>query len=78
MFAVRNSPPLKSFLLSVDPECPEALATALERLADDPVLRAEMGRNSRALAEREFSREKLTVKLEGVLQNAIDSFSRGS
>lgn len=61
---------------SVDSEKPEALAAAIERLADDPGLRAEMGQKSRALAEREFSREKLAAKLDGVLQNAVDSFNQ--
>lgn len=59
---------------SVDSERPEALANAIEKLADDPALRAEMGKNSRALAEREFAREKLAGKLDTVLQNAIDTF----
>ena len=59
---------------SVDSENPEALANALEKLADDDALRETMGRNSRALAEREFSREKLAGKLDNVLQNAIDRF----
>lgn len=60
---------------SVDSESPEALANALEKLADDPDLRAEMGRNSRRLAESEFSREKLADKLDVVFQNAIDNYS---
>ena len=60
---------------SVDSERPEALANALEKLADDPDLRAEMGKNSRRLAESEFSREKLADKLDVVFQNAIDNYS---
>lgn len=60
---------------SVDSEKPEALADALEKLADDPALRDEMGRNSRQLAEREFSREKLAIKLEGVFQQAVIDFA---
>lgn len=59
---------------SVDPESPVALADALEELALSPATRTEMGRQSRALAEREFSREKLAVKLEAVLQRAIDEY----
>lgn len=60
--------------LCVDAERPDELANALEKLADDPDLRDEMGRNARALAEREFSREKLAIQLDGVLSDAIDSY----
>lgn len=60
---------------SVDSQQPVALADALVKLADDPELRAKFGANSRALAEREFSREKLAVKLSGVMQDAIDEFA---
>ena len=59
---------------SVDSEKPEALANALEKLADDPELRETMGGNSRALAEREFAREKLAHKLANVLQDAINAY----
>jgi len=59
---------------SVDSEKPEALANALEKLADDAELRATLGRNSRALAEREFAREKLANKLAGVMQDAIEAY----
>jgi glycosyltransferase involved in cell wall biosynthesis len=41
--------------LRVEPENPEALAAAVRRLADNPQLRNAMGRQGRALAEREFS-----------------------
>jgi glycosyltransferase involved in cell wall biosynthesis len=57
--------------LSVDPDRPEALADALERLAVDPELRTQMGKNARNLAERQFSRAALASKLEQVLQDAI-------
>ena len=60
--------------LCVDPEDPNSLANALEQLAGDPHMRARMGAQSRALAEREFSREKLAVKLEEVLQRAIANY----
>ena len=41
--------------LVVEPEAPEALAAAIERLADDPDGRAAMAARARALAERDFS-----------------------
>ena len=57
---------------SVDSENPAALADALQKLADDPELREEMGKRSRGVAERDFSREKLADQLAKVLQRAID------
>lgn len=56
----------------LDPSRPEALADALEELAADPQLCRRMGENARALAEREFAREKLTDLLESVLSEAIN------
>jgi glycosyltransferase involved in cell wall biosynthesis len=41
--------------ITVEPERAEALARAMERLADEPEARDIMGRKARALAEREFS-----------------------
>ncbi|MCC6129678.1 MAG: glycosyltransferase family 4 protein [Acidobacteria bacterium] len=41
--------------LRVEPERPELLAAAIERLADEPGLRNAMGLRGRALAERDFS-----------------------
>jgi glycosyltransferase involved in cell wall biosynthesis len=43
----------------VPPRNPEAFAKALMDMADNPDHVKEMGRNSRALAEREFNRGKL-------------------
>jgi len=54
----------------VDPSRPEALADALQELATQPELCAAMGRNARALAEREFARDVLAVRLEKVLLDA--------
>ena len=59
---------------SVESDRPIALADALEKLADDPELRTRMGANSRALAEREFSRGKLAIKLGRVFENAIANY----
>lgn len=41
--------------LTTAPEDPQALAQAIEQIADDPALRRDLGANGRALAEREFS-----------------------
>lgn len=56
---------------SLDPHQPEALADVLEELSAKPELCREMGKNARALAEREFSREKLAGRLEDTLLKAI-------
>jgi glycosyltransferase involved in cell wall biosynthesis len=55
----------------LDPERPQALADALEELAARPELCQQMGQNARALAEREFAREKLADRLEDVLLEAV-------
>ena len=52
---------------SLDPYRPNALADALEALAANPQLCREMGKNARALAERQFDRRKLASQLEDVL-----------
>ncbi len=59
----------------VDPDRPESLVSALRNLANDPGLRARMGQNSRALAEREFSRQLLAGRVEDVLQQAVADFA---
>ena len=53
--------------LSLDAHDAKALADGLERLADDPALCEQMGRNARALAERQFDRRKLAAQMEAVL-----------
>lgn len=55
----------------VDPRRPEVLADTLEELAADPELCQQMGKNARALAEREFARDKLAQHLENVLLEAV-------
>jgi len=56
-----------------DPKRPEALADALEHLAADRQTCAALGRQARALFEREFSREILTQRLEAVLTRVTRS-----
>ena len=47
------------------------LADQVLRLSGDPALVERMGSNARRLAETEFAREKLALKLESVLEAAI-------
>jgi len=56
---------------SLDPHRPEALADAMEKLANHPDLCRQMGQNARALAEREFDRRLLAERLERVLTDAV-------
>jgi glycosyltransferase involved in cell wall biosynthesis len=57
----------------LDPSRPQELADALEELAASPELCRRMGRNARALAERQFARNKLADRFESVLLDAIRS-----
>ena len=54
----------------LDPYRPQALADALEELSANPQLCQEMGKNARALAERDFDRTKLASRLERILLEA--------
>lgn len=54
----------------VDVTKPEELADALIVLRDDAELRARQGRNSRALAETTFARERLATQFREVLERA--------
>ena len=56
----------------VSPEDPCELADALQQLVDDPATCQRWGHNARALAEREFAREKLAGQLEQVLKRAVE------
>jgi glycosyltransferase involved in cell wall biosynthesis len=50
---------------------PKALAEALRQLAGDAELTAELGRNGRALAEREFDRELLAQRFRETLEAVV-------
>jgi glycosyltransferase involved in cell wall biosynthesis len=58
----------------VRPRDPEAFADALCKLADDLALRATYGRNARRLAEKMFSREKLTNEFANFLEENSSSY----
>jgi glycosyltransferase involved in cell wall biosynthesis len=60
---------------SLDPRRPEALADAMQELAAQPDQCRQMGRNARALAEREFDRRLLAERLEQVLTTVVNDRS---
>ncbi len=55
----------------LDPDRPEDLADALERLSREPAQCRRMGANARAVAERQFDRSLLAGRLEEVLASAV-------
>ncbi len=57
--------------LLVPPQNPQALAEAIERLLNDPNLRAEMGRAGRQLALDQFSLERIIEQTMVVYQRAL-------
>ena len=57
----------------VPPDSPVHFADALEYLADNPELRAEMGRRARKFAEENFSRETLSDRWVAEVEKVADS-----
>jgi len=57
--------------LTIEPGNPAALLEAVDRLRDDPELRAELGRSGREAAEREFNREEAADRMLGVLEQVV-------
>ena len=57
---------------------PKELAAKVIELRSRPDLLAEMGRNARALAEREYDRDKLAQQLEEVLSLTVSRYGRHS
>jgi glycosyltransferase involved in cell wall biosynthesis len=54
--------------LVVPPDDDDALASAIERLIDDPALRERLGRNGQARVEREFNPD---VNFNGLIDRLI-------
>jgi glycosyltransferase involved in cell wall biosynthesis len=57
--------------LLVDPERPDQLAQAVQRLRADPDLRATLGRKGRAFAEQHYSRDVLAARYLKLLQTVV-------
>lgn len=58
--------------IAIEPEKPELFADAVIKLAESPDLRADCGKNGRALAEREFARDILGTKFVNFLEKIND------
>ncbi len=56
---------------TVEPENPDAFASALEQAADDRSRLFKMGQNSRLLAEQEYDRTKLSNRFVDCLERAV-------
>jgi glycosyltransferase involved in cell wall biosynthesis len=63
--------------VTVPPEDPAALATAVRRLMGDPALRAGMGQAGRALVEAEFDRARIAEQYAAILERARQAHPRG-
>ena len=63
--------------ITIPPEDPQALATAIRQIARmSPEQRWEMGQRGRRYVEEHHDFSKLAVKLERVLQDALDGYHR--
>ena len=62
--------------IAVPPRNPEAFADALCKLADNPGLRREYGRNARLLAERMFSRDRLATQFVDWLEDVYREWQK--
>lgn len=57
--------------VAIEPEKPELFADAMIKLAENPKLREEYGKNGRALAEREFARDILGKRFVEFLEKTF-------
>jgi glycosyltransferase involved in cell wall biosynthesis len=59
--------------IAIEPESDEALAAAVERLADDRALCARLGRSGQDYVRRHFDRDKLSHDYVGVIRQTLDA-----
>jgi glycosyltransferase involved in cell wall biosynthesis len=59
-----------------NPDEPEEISAAAQRLADDPILRSSLGACARRYAEREFSISRIAARFEEVLFASIPARAR--
>lgn len=64
--------------LLVEPGRPDALATAIRRLLDNPAMARDMGRAGRLRVEERFSWASVAERTEQVYREAIAGFPRGA
>lgn len=62
--------------LLVEPERPEALAEAMQRLMDDPLLAADLGRRARERARREYSLDRMVDRYLEVYERVVAEHAR--
>jgi glycosyltransferase involved in cell wall biosynthesis len=63
--------------LLVRPEAPEALAVAIRRLIEDPILVRELGDNARRTYEKNFTIERFGAEFSALMAEAIASTAAG-
>jgi glycosyltransferase involved in cell wall biosynthesis len=62
---------LGEFALTIDPQQPEMLASAISKLVSDPALRQQMGSNGLSTANSHFGRERLARELPAVYEEVL-------
>jgi glycosyltransferase involved in cell wall biosynthesis len=59
--------------LLVEPDNPDALAAAIERLLDDPTKAAELGAAGRRRAQERFSKQRMVAEISGLYEEILQA-----